>query len=100
MTNRLEFWPDYGAESPLWSDGKAVDLESLPLSVDLKHRLSTWNRGYEESKLPINGTGDDEYLQEGKRLLDELRRTLDGHCSVIVHEDWWGEAGLPFDQPT
>jgi hypothetical protein len=36
----------------------------------------------------------------GRWLLNELRQTLDGRYEVNVHEYWWGEPGLPFDQPT
>jgi hypothetical protein len=100
MPIRLEFWPDYGEQGPLWSAGKSVDLQSLPLPADLRNQLSTWNQAYEEARLPIDGPGDDEYLHEGQRLLSEVRRSLDGQYEVIVHEEWWGESGLPFDPPT
>jgi len=99
MTERLEFWPDYGAPSPLWNAGQAVDLQSLLLPEDLRNRLSSWNAAYEESKVPIDGTGDQQYLTEGHQLLNEVRQCLDGRYEVVTHEDWWGEPGLPFDQP-
>jgi hypothetical protein len=100
VVERLEFWPDYGAGSPLWnSAGKAVDLQSLPLTDDLRSRLAALSAAYEESKLPIEGSGDEEYLKAAQRLLSEVRQALDGQYEVVVHEDWWGKPGLPFDQP-
>jgi hypothetical protein len=100
VTDRLEFWPDYSAPSPLWACGKPVDLQSLPLPEDLRDRLSSWNAAYEESKLPMDGGGDEEYLQGGRQLLKQVRESLGDTYEVIAHEDWWGEPGLPFDQPT
>jgi hypothetical protein len=97
MTGRLKVWPDYGAPSPLWDGGEAVNLQSLPLPEDFRNRLSSLNAAYEESKVPIDATGDQQYLTEGQRLLNEVR--LDGQYEVVTHEDWWGEPGLPFDQP-
>ncbi len=42
----LEFWPDYGP-GPLWlGNGKAADLDSLGLSIDLVARLRAYNAAY------------------------------------------------------
>ncbi len=79
--------------------GRQSTFNRLPLPEDLRNRLSSWNAAYEESKLPIDRTGDQQYLTEGHQLLNEVRQCLDGQYQVVTHEDWWGEPGLPFDQP-
>ena len=88
--NVLEFWPDYGP-GPLWADGKPVDLASLGLDRDLVVEVVAWNASYEESKVPIEGTGDAAWLLEGKRLLDAIRDALSREYRVVVTEPWWGE---------
>lgn len=87
----VEFWPDYGP-GPLWSkDGEAIDPASLGVSADLAARLGTWNGLYAESKVPLDGPGDADWLAEGKRLLAELRDEVGDQCDVAVTEPWWGE---------
>ena len=87
----LEFWPDYGP-GPLWTDdGQPVDLSSLGLSRDLVERVAAWNAAYEETKVPIEGTGDDGWLSEGKRLLGAIRDAVGSEYQVVVTEPWWGE---------
>lgn len=86
----LEFWPDYGA-GPLWDDGRPADLASLSIDQDLIDRLTAWNARYSEDKVPLEGPGDAAWLGEGKRLLDEVRHTINDQHAVIVTEPWWGE---------
>jgi len=56
---RLEFWPDYGSQSPLWSDGREVDLASVGLSESLRSRIEIWCGRYSDDKLPIEGRRGD-----------------------------------------
>ena len=98
---RLEFWPEYGEGGPLWERrGEGVDLSTLALSDDLRRRLVRWNAAYSDDKLPVEGAGDTEWLAQGANLLAEVRRALGPDHEVITHEDWWGEPGVPFDQPS
>lgn len=83
----LEFWPDYGP-GPLWASGVAVPPDGLGLPDDLAEQLRAWNAQYEEDKLPIDGPGDGEWLNEGRRLLGALRSAL-GTATVVVTEPWW-----------
>jgi hypothetical protein len=38
--------------------------------------------------LPFEGN-DHEWLQEGVRLLTELRAALGSDYEIVVNEDWW-----------
>jgi hypothetical protein len=95
MTETLEWWPDYRG-GPLWKasgrGGQQVDSGALGLPPDLAMRLAAWNEQYAEDKLPIAGVGDAEWLQQGLRLLTEVRRSLAGRFVIAVTEPWWGEA--------
>ena len=94
----LEFWPDYGP-GPLWlGNGKAADLDSLGLSIDLVARLRAYNAAYGEDRLPSDGRGDPYYLEEGKNLLAEAREALAGRYRVVVTEPWWGEAPSDYEK--
>jgi hypothetical protein len=56
----IEFWPEYGRKGPLWTrDGRSVDLASMPISDDLRARLTAWNAAYEDAKTPGDGDGDE-----------------------------------------
>ena len=72
--------------------GTQVDLGSLGLPPDLVARLTLWNAGYAEDKLPIEGNGDSAWIGQGMELLAEVRQCLAGRCEVVVTEPWWGEA--------
>ena len=93
MTQTLEWWPDYGG--PLWKasgrGGQQVDARALDLPAGLAAQLATWNQRYDEDKLPVTGKGDPGWLEEGIRLLAEVRRCLAGRFDVTVSEPWWGE---------
>jgi hypothetical protein len=85
----FEFWPDYGA-GPLWDEGgKPADLAYLPIDRDLADRLADWNARYSEEKVPLEGPGDEAWVNEGRRLLVEVRQALTGEHEVIVSEPWW-----------
>ncbi|KQP64480.1 MULTISPECIES: hypothetical protein [unclassified Nocardioides] len=58
---------------------------------DLVARLTAWNTAYSEDKVPIEGSGDEAWLSEGKRLLGEVRSALQDQHQVVVTEPWWGE---------
>lgn len=87
----FEFWPDYGP-GPVWASGVAVPLDDLGLPDDLAAQLRAWNARYEEDKLPIDESGDGEWLDEGRRLLDALRTALGSTTTVVVTEPWWTRA--------
>ena len=83
----IEFWPEYDG-GPLWNgDGESIDLDSLPLSDNLRSRLLDWNARYDDLKLPFESR-DEVWLAEGKSLLAETRAALG---TVITTEPWWGE---------
>jgi hypothetical protein len=87
----MEFWPDYGP-GPLWTDdGKPVDLASLGVGRDLVERVAAWNAQFSEDKVPLQGTGDEVWLREGRRLLTQVREALGDQYRVVVTEPWWGE---------
>lgn len=86
----LEFWPDYG-NGPLWDDGEAADPRDLPLPGELAARLIDWNSQYEESKIPVDGEGDPEWVRTGVVLLAQVRAHLEPDVRVVVTEPWWGE---------
>jgi hypothetical protein len=86
----FEFWPDYGA-GPLWDEsGSPADLASLPIRRDLADRLADWNVRYSEEKVPLEGSGDEVWLIEGRQLLVEVRLALTDEYEVIASEPWWG----------
>ncbi len=87
---RLEFWPDYNSE-PLWDKDQPVPLAEHRLPPDLTLRISDWLARYDESRLPIDGPGDQEWLYEGKGILRELREALSDRYEIVVTEPWWGE---------
>jgi hypothetical protein len=64
------FYPDTGAEHPLWGgseDPGLYDLDDLPLDADLRERLERWS---DEASWP------EDYLDKPDRI-DALRR--EGH---------------------
>ena len=88
---QLEFWPDYGA-GPLWTeDGKAADLGRLGPPDQLIERLTVWNGQYAEEKVPLEGSGDTEWLSNGVALLRWTREVLGSTVQIVVTEPWWGE---------
>ena len=90
MRRVLEFWPEYNS-GPLWSDdGQSIDLDSLPLSSELRDRLRHWNARYDDSLLPFD-QNDTEWLVEGRCLLTDTRASLGESYEVVVTEPWWGE---------
>ena len=65
---RVEFWPDYGS-GPLWTeDGAPIDPRSLGLTDDLAEQLELWNAQYDEDRIPVEGSGDREWLDRGAHL--------------------------------
>ena len=74
---RLEFYPDWGAESPFWEHGEMVNLSSLPLSKDLARRLENWaNRMWEMYPDFTVAPEEPAWLEEGRVLFDEARTVL------------------------
>lgn len=86
----IEFWPDYGA-GPLWRAGRSVEPEELGLPPELAARLSARNARYEESRIPVDGSGDAAWLAEGIALLAEVRAAAQPEYAILVTEPWWGE---------
>ena len=91
----LERWPDHG-RSPLWRvegrGGVAVDAATAGLEAEIAARLAAWVRSYDEDKIPLDGAGDQEWIQTGVGLLHEVRSALAGRYEVVVTEPWWGES--------
>ena len=88
---RVEFWPDYGS-GPLWTeDGAPIDPRSLGLTDDLAEQLELWSAQYDEDRIPVEGSGDREWLDRGAHLLERTRRALGPSCEVIVTEPWWDD---------
>lgn len=84
----LEFWPDHGP-GPLWADGVPADLTALGLPGPLVERLRAFNAGYQEHRLPLDDSGDPDYIAVGGALLGEVRSALAGRYTVIATEPWW-----------
>ncbi len=92
--DELEFWPDYGG-ALLWDkQGKAIPLDTLPMSADLRARLEAWVTLYDDTRLPMEGSGDTAWLDLGTRLLAEVQETLAPAYDVVVSEPWWGIRGV------
>ena len=91
----LEWWPDH-ERSPLWlvegRGGVAVDAAAVGLEPGIAPRLAAWGRSYDEDKLPVDGAGDQEWIQTGVGLLHEVRSALAERYAVVVTEPWWSEA--------
>ena len=88
MPTLLEFLPEYDG-GPLWSeDGKTVD-DVARAAPDLSGRLAVWSARYDDSKLPFE-QNDREWLDEGARLLTEVRVALGSDYELAVNEEWWG----------
>lgn len=91
VTKALEFWPEYEG-GPLWTEqGASVDLDELGLPVGLEDRVVAWSRLYADDKLPMDGPGDERWLDDGRRVLAELREALQGRYEIVVTEPWWGD---------
>jgi len=83
----LEFWPEYNG-GPLWStDGRTVEPETLGLRPGLCEALRLWNARFDDSKLPFE-THDRQWIDEGVRLLADVRAAL-RDVDLIVTEPWW-----------
>jgi hypothetical protein len=87
---KLEFWPDYSG-AILWTDGgERVRLEDLPIPTSLIERARRWVAMYDDSKMPWEPSRDDEWISEGRSLLDELQRELFGHgIDLQPDEEFW-----------
>ncbi len=71
--------------------GEKVELATLNLTVTLEDALRAWNKDFEEAKLPIDGSGDPNWIARGIDLLDQTRHELSGRAKVVVTEPWWNE---------
>jgi hypothetical protein len=88
----LEWWPDYG-HVLLWrQDGTTVQLESLDLRNDLRNRLSAWLGAYDDESLPLETPGDSTWVNEGRRLLKDVRDALQAEYAITVTEPWWEQS--------
>lgn len=76
--------------------GYHADLRELGLPDDVIQRLTRWNAMYDDSRLPIDGPGDSEWIERGIGLLHEVRSLLADHYQVVVTEPWWGEEPSSF----
>lgn len=78
---RLRFFHDYTA-TPLWTRaGELVPLEHLPLSDELRRRLTQWSREVDRVLMPNDYEWPDEATRRrledvGRSLCQEVRREL------------------------
>lgn len=87
----LEFWPDHHA-GPIWNDiGQQVELTSLGLSAPLVEALTSWNATFADDRLPLEGAGDPQWLDEGRDLLRQTRDELGPGVDLVVTEPWFEE---------
>lgn len=79
MDDVLRVFPDYSAD-PVWGTEGMVDLDSLPLSEDLRVRLREWARDWEEQMgRDFQITDDARYAawrHAGRSLAKNLAREL------------------------
>jgi hypothetical protein len=95
---RLEWWPDYDG-GLLREAAKPVDLGRLGLPDGLLGQIANWMAQYGDERLPIDGPGDQAWLEEGGILLKRVRLVLGELVEVYVTEPWWGVADEDFEQP-
>lgn len=91
----VEWWPDYGGDLfylVLGLGGERIGMDALGLSVQLQEATRTWLMSYEDTKLPVDGAGDPDWIAEGVRLLALARSEMAGRYVVVVTEPWWAEA--------
>src|SRR5687768_16926025 len=90
----LEWWPDYGGDL-FWSrsgeGGSRVTMDEVGLSASFQHQAEPWLELYDDSKLPMDGSGDADWLASGTRLLAAARAELAGRYVVMVTEPYWSE---------
>lgn len=69
-----------------------VPLDDLPLGLDLKKRLLSWARRYDELLESdfewASPSAEAEWLAEGRRLLDPVRDELGSEYDVEYFEDY------------
>jgi len=58
--------------------GASVDLDILLLPGDLQDRITAWSRLYGDDELPMDGPGSQQWIDDGRRLLAEVREALHG----------------------
>ena len=90
----LEWWPDYGGDL-FWSrsgeGGRRVTMDEVGLSASFQQQVEPWLESYDDSKLPMDGSGDADWLASGARLLAAARAELAGRYVVMVTEPYWSE---------
>ena len=94
MVNVLEWWPDYGGQLLHVRTGRGgtpVELDRLPLSTSTVQALRRWVSSYADERLPIEGSGDSDWVDEGVDLLRRCREELQPDYEVVVTEPWWGD---------
>lgn len=94
----LEWWPDYGGDL-LWSrsgeGGRRIAMDEVGLSTSFRQQAEPWLELYDDSKLPIDGSGDADWLATGRRLLTEAGDELTGRYVLVVTEPYWTESTHP-----
>jgi hypothetical protein len=75
MTNvreRLRLFPDYGAETPIWSKYGMVSFDQLGISESLRAALVDWqNEGLDPAHLRA-GRSEDDWEADGRVLAQRL----------------------------
>lgn len=95
----LVLMADYFAD-PIWrrssdpedaADCGMINLDSLPLSTDLKDRLRAWARRHDDELLGTEecqwtcADAQAEWIAQGRTLLHELRRELGPDHEITYH---------------
>jgi hypothetical protein len=85
VSRELTFYPEWGAESPVWEAGTMVWLDQLPLTGGLAWKLESWAADmgavYRE---PSSEAAQEAWLARGKELFEEARTELAPHAITLV----------------
>lgn len=68
VRNRLRLFPDYGAESPVWSDRGMVSFSQLAISEALRADLIAWQAEGLDSSHPLALRSEEAWETEGRLL--------------------------------
>lgn len=89
---QVKLMNEYGVDFPLWVDGLSAGeapFENLP--EDLRSRLRSWARAFDENFNAFTGWGSteskDTHVREAQLLLAAVRDALGPDCDVVL--DLW-----------
>lgn len=76
MVKRLRLFPDYGAETPVWSERGQVSFAQLNISDALREALIAWQREALDTEHPRAGRGEEGWLADGLVLAERLSEEI------------------------